>query len=157
MLDKAIRYLKKDVLLLVLTASFFAVLLALMSEIILDLKPCMLCLYQRLVYVLIVATALVGLLMPLLRKLAFLLVGLLLLSEIGFAIYHVAVEHYLIEESYMCGTNTEISSKFQQYLTFKKVAASCSEGVFKFMNFSMAEWNVLYSSLLTYIFYKRKK
>lgn len=156
MFDILIKQIKKDKLFFVGFVSFLAIAIALGSELVLDLKPCMLCLYQRFIYVLLFGVASLGLLVPISRKLCLFLIPVLLFSEIGFALYHVAVEHYLIEENYMCTTGTEISSKFQQYLTFKKIMGSCSQGVFKFMNFSMAEWNIFYSGLITYLFMRKK-
>lgn len=156
MLNKLINNIKRDSFYLVAIASFFALSLAFLSEVILDLNPCMLCLYQRLVYILLFLISSLGILIPLMRKPLNFIIIILLLAEVSFACYHVAIEHYLIEESYVCSTATEISSNFQKWLTFKQVIGSCSQGIFKFMNFSMAEWNILYSGLITYLFIRKR-
>lgn len=156
MLSKLINKIQKDSYYFIASASILALAIVFLSEIVLDLKPCMLCLYQRCVYVLLFLMSLLGILVPLIRKPVRILLIALLIAEVALAGYHTAIEHYLVEESYVCNTATEISSHFQKWLTFKKVIGSCSGGVFKFMNFTMAEWNVLYSSLLTFYFIRKK-
>jgi disulfide bond formation protein DsbB len=142
---------KKDPFYWVLCTSIGALLLAYLSEILLDLVPCSLCLWQRLFYGLIFLTSLCSLVFWDKKQYFFLPIVILLGIEIAIAAYHVGIEHYWIEDDFVCQDNR------LEYLSFKKVASSCSNVRFKFMNFSLAEWNLLLSSALLYVFTKFKK
>lgn len=157
MIDLLIKKMKQDAYYLILMASIFAILAAYFAELALDLNACMLCLYQRLGYILIAAFSMLGTFTISARKPLTFIIIILFLIIIMVAAYQVSVEHYLIEESYVCTTKTEVSSAIQKWLTFRPVASNCSQVHFKFMNFSMAEWNLLYSVILLYCFIRRKK
>ena len=161
MIDLLIKKMKYDAYYLVLVASILALLGAYSAELVLDLNSCILCLYQRLDYFLIVVVSMLGTFLLSARKpLTFILI-MLLLAEVSLAAYHVSIEHYLIEESYVCNNKaemlTEIQDWLKRWLTFREVVGNCSQVRFKFMNFSMAEWNLLYSIILTYCFIRRRK
>lgn len=149
--------IKKNIYYLIITACILALILAYCAEILWNLNPCMLCLYQRLIYISLIIPSLLIILLPSTRGFFSLIILLLICLEVGLAAYNVAIEHYLIEESYICSSQAPARSILQKFLSFKRIASNCSDIKFKFMNFSMAEWNLVYSSLLLYIFVKRKR
>ena len=148
LLDK----IKKDSYWLVLSSSFLALALAYFSELILNLAPCSLCIYQRVPYfILLVLSGLAIIFLPLRKYILFLVIPLYL-SEIILAGYHVGVEHYWIDDVYTCSAGSPA-----EILSFGEIASSCSEVRFRFMNLSMAEWNLIYAIFLLYGFLKIEK
>lgn len=148
LLDK----IKKNPYWLVLLSSGAALFLAYASEILFNLSPCSLCVYQRIPYFILLLLSGAVILFPGGRKYSIPLVVILYIIEISLAGYHVGVEHYWIEDVYTCSAKNPAS-----VLSFKEMAASCSEVSFKFMMLSMAEWNVIYVIGLLYGFLKIEK
>ena len=138
---------------LVLRSSVFALVLAYLSELIFDLTPCMLCIYQRIPYFILLLIATTAVLRPSWGKHLVFITIFLYITEIILASYHVGVEHYWIEDTYMCQDSSV------GLLSFSEIASSCSEVKFRFMNLSMAEWNLLYAIgfLYSFIRYSKKK
>lgn len=152
-----INKVKQDAYWLTLIAISFALSTAYLAEFIWELHPCMLCIYQRIPYLILVVSSLIAILFPKTQKNISFIIVLLFISEISIAIYHVGVEHYIIEDSYTCQISSDIVSKLGSLLSVKEVASSCSDVKFKFMNFSMAEWNVFYASALLFCFFKLER
>lgn len=142
---------KKDSYYWMLILSGFVLFLAYFLEIVLDVIPCSLCLYQRLLYFILFLISICALLFPGKKKYFFIPVVLTLLSEALIAVYHVGIEHYLIEDDFVCYDNT------LEYLSFQKITTSCSNIRFKFMNFSLAEWNLIFASIVMYFFIRFRK
>lgn len=143
-----------DVFWQIAAASLFAIALAYLSEIILGLSPCILCIYQRLPYFFLAFVALLASYKPNWKKYLRYVIIFLFKIEIGFAFYHVGVERYIFDENYTCNHSNQVGN----VLSTKSIASSCSDVSFKFMNFSMAEWNLIYSLFfLGYFIYKERK
>ena len=129
-------------------------MMAYLSEVVLSLRPCILCVYQRIPYFILVFIASIAVYFPSSKKFIRLFIALLIMAEIGLAFYHVGVEHYIFEESYSCQSNHQIGNM----LSTNSLISTCSEVHFRFMNFSMAEWNLIYSmGMLIYFIYKEKQ
>jgi disulfide bond formation protein DsbB len=144
--------IKTDSFLLIFCASLGALLLAYTAEFVFNLVPCMLCIYQRIPYFILLCVSLSGLLCSKSRKYLSWLVILSLIAELLLAAYHIGVEHYWIEEKYMCQIDHQLSA-----LSLGKIASSCSDVRFKFMNLSMAEWNFIYVAAILYAFLKLER
>lgn len=144
--------IKTDSFFLIFCASLGALLLAYIAELFFNLVPCTLCIYQRIPYFVLLAISLSGLLCQKSRKYLVYIIGLALLAELLLAGYHIGVERYWIEESYMCQIDNQLS-----VLSIGKVASSCSDVRFKFMNLSMAEWNLIYVASILYVFFKLER
>ncbi len=135
-------------------AAFSALIIAYLSEILLNLQPCILCIYQRIPYFILLLIILLSMFIKRTRIVTRHLVLLSLLGEIITAFYHVGIEHYIFEEDFTCKDPSQIGNM----LTTKKIASSCSLAAFKFMNLSMAEWNFIFAStLLVYFIYQEKE
>jgi disulfide bond formation protein DsbB len=128
---------------LIITASLLALAGAYFSQYIGKLQPCILCVYQRLPYFLLAIVALIALRFHKIRKPLAYVIVVLLIGEIALAIYHVGIERYIFKESYICQLRND------------GLASTCSQVLFRFMNLSMAEWNVIYASSILYYFIKR--
>ena len=138
---------------LVATLSLFALVIAYSSELLLGLRPCILCIYQRIPYALMLLFSIITILRPTWVKISRPLIVILAIIEIAFALYHVGIERHIFEENHICQDNQQIGN----LLSTTKLMSSCSNIAFKFMNFSMAEWNAIYAIGLLYYFIKREK
>ena len=143
---KIFNTVKQDKFWIILLASSFAIITAYFAEFIAKIMPCSLCILQRIPYFVLILLSIISLLKPKSQKLISILIIFACITEIMLAIYHIGIEHYIFEESSVC-----------QIITNTKVASSCSQVNVKFMNFSMAEWNLIYISGILYYFIKAKK
>lgn len=146
--------IKQDSFWQVMVISFFALVLAYLSEIILDLRPCILCIYQRIPYLILLFVSLLSIKFKSIKKFSRFFIVFLFILEISLAFYHVGVERYMFEESHTCQDNHQLGS----LLSTVQLASNCSQVSFKFMNFSMAEWNLFYSfGFLCLFVYKERE
>ena len=148
-----INKITQDSFCLVAALSLFALLTAYSSELLLGLHPCILCIYQRIPYGLMLLFSIITILRPTCYKISKPLIIILAIIEIAFAFYHVGIERHIFEENQICQDKQQIGN----LLSTTKLMSSCSDIAFKFMNFSMAEWNVIYAIGLLYYFIKRDK
>jgi disulfide bond formation protein DsbB len=137
--------------------SILPIIIAYISEIFFNLAPCILCVYQRIPYFALIILSIMGIFVSPNKKYTQTITVLIIIAltiEIGLAFYHVGIEHYIFDEEFTCADNLAIGN----LLSSKKLAASCSQAAFKFMNFSMAEWNFLYATALLSLFiYQEQK
>ena len=129
----------------ILLASSFALIIAYFSQYFLGFMPCSLCLLQRIPYAILVLISIIFILKPKRRNLNSLVIIAFCLIELGLAIYHVGIEHYIFEESAVCQLNFDPNQ-----------LTSCNQVYFRFMNLSMAEWNLFYILALLYYFCKQE-
>ena len=147
-----INKIKQDAYLLIFVASSLAIIAAYVAEFVFHLTPCILCLYQRIPYFLLIIFSLITLLASITRQYLRFVISLLTMVEITLASYHVGVERYIFEDSHVCQVQNGLNSTIQEMLSAGKIASTCSEVSFRFMNFSMVEWNLLYAVFLFYWF-----
>ena len=147
-----INKIKQDVYLLIFVASSLAIIVAYVAEFVFHLQPCILCLYQRIPYFLLIVFSLITLLAPITRQYLRFVISLSIIAEIVLASYHVGVERYIFEDSHVCQVQNGLNSTIQDMLSAGKIASTCSEVSFRFMNFSIVEWNLLYAICLFYWF-----
>lgn len=133
-----------------LAASILALGGALISQVGFGLKPCHLCLYQRIPYTILIAF-LTPLLfyknIPLIRaRVIMALVGIILLSGSAIAAYHTGVEYKWWQGPTDCaGGDTPDSMDDLRQQIMDAPAVRCDEPAFIFLGLSMAGWNALYS------------
>ena len=137
-------------LLLFWLASAAALAGALISQFVFDLRPCHLCLYQRVPYsiVLILLTPLLFYTkLPQERfRYIFFILAFLFFTNVGMAGYHAGVE-----QKWWAGPSDCTSEAYpttMEALTESILNAStvrCDEPAFVFLGLSMAAWNMLYS------------
>lgn len=122
---------------------------ALVSQHGFGLQPCVLCLYQRWPYYIIVPLALIAWPLtanrPGLRRGALVLIGLIFLAGAGVALFHVGVEARWWEGTAECGGNLPSADSLDalraQLLATKPVR--CDEPALVVLGLSMAGWNML--------------
>jgi len=136
--------------------NILVILSALFIEFFLEIKPCILCIYQRYPYYIIVLLSLIYFLKKDLKILLILLIILTSLASIILSTYHVGIETGLIEETTSCKTslNNNLSKDVILKQLESNLASSCKEVSFKLFGFSLASINIILSFILTTIYYK---
>ncbi len=123
---------------------------ALISQYAFGLLPCVLCIYQRVPYAVIIGLALLGFAfartsrcvgpLVLLSMLAF-------LTDAGIAFFHVGVEQGWWHGTEACGGSDVVASSIEELRRqiMEAPAVRCDEPAFVFLGLSMAAWNMLYA------------
>ena len=126
-----------------------ALAVAYYAEIIHALEPCILCIYQRVPFAVVIVFGLVGMFRPALLHWLLVLAGVAFLTGSGIAVYHVGVEqHWWVSA---CGGDLAgqmSTTNLMQQLSMKPVK-SCDELEWALFGTSMATYNVFYSLALS--------
>jgi disulfide bond formation protein DsbB len=113
-------------------------------EYVLGFEPCILCLYQRIPYYLLVIFAGFGLGYD--KKIVTLLMGIIFASSILLSGYHTLIERELIGASSTCNPDLVIPDKIDAQsfrdMIYSREIATCTKPPFKVFGFSMTEWNL---------------
>lgn len=126
-----------------------ALALAFTSQFGFDLEPCVLCLYQRVPFALVIALGLAGLWRPEHARAALGLAALVFLGGAALAFYHVGVEQHWWASATGCTGDAERTyspAELMQSLQ-APIAKPCDAVDWTFLGVSMAGWNVVFSSL----------
>jgi len=126
-----------------------ALAVAYYAEIIHSVEPCILCIYQRVPFALVIAFGLVGMFRPAFLHWMLVLAGVAFLTGSGIATYHVGVEQHWWESA--CGGDLAgqmSTTNLMQQLSMKPVK-SCDELEWALFEISMATYNVFYSLALS--------
>ena len=137
------------ILILTLTAAFII-------EYVLDHKPCNLCLYERIPYIISIFLILEILLIKKHVKTTLLLLTIIFILSTGLAFYHFGIEQGFFTESFVCKSKdiSEILSKDELLKQLKRNTISCKEVNFKVIGLSLASINTIFSIFLSAIFLK---
>ena len=139
---------KKNFYLFILFYSLFAILFALYVEYILQYKPCKLCLYQRVPYIVAIFISFVGYSYFKNKKILILIVILFFISSL-LSGYHYGIENNIFEEFSGCAANTlEIIDKTELLKSLSNNVTSCKNVNFKLFGISLAGINFLISLLI---------
>lgn len=111
-------------------------------------EPCVLCLFQRIPYAVVVVLGAVALLFRQNDKVARALLGLCALAffiNVGIAIFHSGVELQWWAGTDGCEVNADIlrDPEAARLALLKTAVAQCDEVNFTFLGFSLANWNIL--------------
>jgi disulfide bond formation protein DsbB len=123
---------------------------AYMAEHVFELKPCILCLYERIPYF---AAALLSILALVSKKTKLVTILLLMTFMCGAALsfYHVGVEQHIFAGTDACNGDTKAASSIEELKAqlYSQKAPSCSEAAFTFLSISFAGWNFILSLILS--------
>ncbi len=130
-------------------AAIAALAIAYYAQIVEGLEPCILCLYQRVPFALVIGLGLVGMFRPVHLKFVMPLAGLIFLAGGGIALYHVGVEQQWWQSS--CGGELagQLSTIDLMVQLQQKPAKACDELEWALFGISMATYNVVYSLALS--------
>ena len=133
--------------------SLIALIGAYISQYVFDLQPCILCIYQRWPYFLVVAITVLSFFVNKKNILAILLATsiLAIFGESLLAFYHVMVEYKIFKG--FGGCSAKDLSAITNIVELKKAIndqplVKCSEPQFHFLGLTMAFWNMIYSLIL---------
>lgn len=144
---------QNKIMFFLLTASFFALSLAYISQYVFGFEPCILCLYQRIPFFTIFFLSLIILFLKQKKiyKFYILLSLLALLINILLAFYHSGVERKFFTGPSNCSSNNlnNVESLEElEKIILKTKAVRCDEPQFYFLKLSMTNWNLLYCIII---------
>ena len=141
---------------LILIFSILSILFAFYVEYILGHKPCNLCLFQRLPYILIIFLIIFLLIFRNFERLIFLFLSIIFLSGAFLALYHVGIEQGLFSESFVCkGNDNDGTLNKEEILKQLKIRQiSCKDVTFTILGVSLATINTFVSTILAIITFK---
>lgn len=137
-----------------LSASIIALAAAYIAEYFFGLKPCTLCLYQRVPYAVIIVASLLSIIIAKHCKIINVIncISIIILAVgAGIAFYHMGVEYKWFEGLTSCsgqpGKAPQTLEEMRAQLLGSK-AVRCDQPQFIFLTLSMAGWNMVWSLLL---------
>ena len=141
---------------LILIFSILSILFAFYVEYILGHKPCNLCLFQRLPYILIIFLIVLLLIFRNFERLMFLFLSIIFLSGALLALYHFGIEQGIFSESFVCkGDKNDGTLNKEEILKQLKIRQiSCKDVTFTMLGVSLATINTFVSTILAIITFK---
>ena len=141
---------------LILIFSILSILFAFYVEYILGHKPCNLCLFQRLPYILIIFLIVLLLIFRNFERLIFLFLSIIFLSGALLALYHFGIEQGIFSESFVCkGDDNDSTLNKEEILKQLKIRQiSCKDVTFTILGVSLATINTFVSTILAIITFK---
>jgi disulfide bond formation protein DsbB len=138
--------------LLFLFFSAFILLIVYYLELFLGVEPCKLCIYQRFPYfiAILLATSFLLIKNQKFKKLTFLFFILIFFSSLIMSVHHFGIEKNLWNALSSCEANNKIltnSADLKEYL-LNKDYVSCKDVSFKFLEISLAGYNIIVSFVL---------
>ena len=141
---------------LILIFSILSILFAFYVEYILGHKPCNLCLFQRLPYILIIFLIVLLLIFRNFERLIFLFLSIIFLSGALLALYHFGIEQGIFSESFVCkGDDNDGTLNKEEILKQLKIRQiSCKDVTFTILGVSLATINTFVSTILAIITFR---
>ena len=140
----------KKIYFLIFIISIFSILSAVYIEFILEVKPCTLCIYQRIPYLISVFICFLGYYN---NKRPFFWLYLLLLTfliSIVLSGYHVGIENNIFKEFSGCtNNNIDLVDKDELLKSLSYSRPNCKNINFKILGLSLAAINLIISSLIS--------
>ena len=151
----------KKFYIIIFSLSFFSLIAALYVEYILDFKPCILCIYQRIPYAIAILISLIAIFIGN-RNILLIILGLTFSLGILLSGYHVSIEKGIIEPLFSCtGENIKSFEKEEILKSLNNIQPDCKDVDFSIFGVSLATLNFIISFVLTivivYIFRYAKK
>ena len=148
------------ILIFILLALFGSVIAAYIIEYGLGYKPCKLCIYQRIPYIISIIIILNFLFIKKYRKASLLVLSFISLFGSVLAFYHFGIEQGFFIESAVCDANpltTDSLDKKDILKQLEQSTISCKDVDFTIFGFSLASINTIFSLILFVIFMKLYK
>ena len=140
---------RKNFYLVIFFISISAIAFALYVEHILQYKPCKLCIYQRLPYIVAIFISLIGFNYSSNDKILIIIIMVFAISTL-ISGYHFGIENNLIQELTTCTNNSlDISNKSKLLeILGKSMPIDCKDATFKIFGVSLAAINTILSILI---------
>ena len=150
---------KKFYFLGIFLISLLSLIIALYIEYVMGIKPCRLCLYQRIPYLISLFISFLGY-MYIKRPLWIYLSLLVFFLSVIISGYHVGIENGIFEELKVCKNNLDMLSKEDLLNSLKNQNIPCKEVPIKLFGLSLATINLILSLtvvVVTIVFLKYAK
>ena len=136
---------RKNFFIVIFLISLFSIVGALYFEFILKLKPCILCLYQRIPYIILIFICLIGYNYSDNLFWHYLVILVFFISVL-ISGYHVGIENSLFPELSTCKAgNLDLTDKKQLLQSLNNQIVSCKDVLFKIFGLSLATINLIIS------------
>ena len=141
----------KKIFVIIFSLSFFSLTAAVYVEYILGIKPCILCIYQRLPYAIALLISLIAFFTGN-RKVILIILGITFVAGVLLSGYHVGIERGFIEPIFSCtGGNIDAIEKEEILKSFDKIQPDCKDVDFSIFGISLATLNFINSFVLTIV------
>ena len=143
----------KTTLNLILIFSIFALGAAYFIQHILGLKPCNLCLIERLPYIFAIIIITLGLISKKFEKVIIILLILVFVAATIISFYHFGIEQGFFKESLVCNLDNNINNLSKEDLIkeLQQQIISCKDVDFRIFGLSLATINTIISLILSVI------
>ena len=140
----------------IILINIFIISVTLFIEYFLNIKPCILCLYERYPYYLLLLFCSLFFLNNNWKNKLIILIILTSISSFFLAGYHAGIEYGLINELSSCkvSANNNLSKEILFKELENKLSSSCKEVDFKLFGLSLASINTIVSLALSILYYK---
>ena len=141
-------------LIFILSFILLSIFYAFFIEYFLGYKPCKLCIYKRVPYIISIILIIETLIFPKYQKIILLLLSIIFILSAILAFYHFGIEKGFFNEMSSCTTEgfSNTLSKEQVLKEMKENIISCKDVNFKIFGFSLATINIMLSVVLRAIF-----
>ena len=149
--------INRKIIISILTFILIILIFAFVIEYKLGHQPFKLCFYERVPYFLSIFLILKILFIRGYEKITLLILSTIFIISSILALYHFGIEQGFFKESFVCLSNenfSEILSKEQLLEKLTQNTISCKDISFKFLGFSLATINTIFSICLSVIFFK---
>ena len=138
---------------LIILLSLISICYAFFVEYILGYKPCILCKYQRVPYILALIIGLIGFVKPLNKKVIF-FIFLTFLISMTLSGYHVGIEQELYQSIFNCSDNNlNVLEKGKLLESLKVINPDCRNVNFAVFGVSLATINFVLSFVISSVSY----
>ena len=143
----------KDISILILLFSIFALIAAYFIQYVLGHEPCNLCLIERIPYILTIIIISLSFVFKKFEKFFLILLSLVFIMATIVSFYHFGIEQGFIKESLVCDLSNKNSILTTEELLkeLTKKTISCKEVTFKILGLSLATINTVISLILSII------
>ena len=141
----------KNFFIVIFSLSFFSLAAALYIEYVLGIKPCILCIYQRIPYAIALLISVCAFFINN-KKILLVILALTFIVSALISGYHVSIEKGFIEPIFSCtGDNINSLEKEEILKSLNNIQPNCKDIDFSLFGISLATLNLINSFVLTVV------
>ena len=141
----------KNFFIVIFTLSFFSLAAALYIEYVLGIKPCILCIYQRIPYAIALLISVCAFFINN-KKILLVILALTFIVSALISGYHVSIEKGFIEPIFSCTSdNINALEKEEILKSLDNIQPNCKDVDFSLFGISLATLNLINSFVLTVV------
>ena len=141
----------KNMFIVIFSLSFFSLAAALYIEYVLGIKPCILCIYQRIPYAIALLISVCAFFINN-KKILLVILALTFILSALISGYHVSIEKGFIEPIFSCTSDNINSLEKEEILkSLNNIQPNCKDIDFSLFGISLATLNLINSFVLTVV------